>query len=84
MIEGAPSCATQRWPSIIFYLVDFIKGAPTFFQNSSSTTAALFGGRIQFLANYRPRSLFTFYITKPSLAFVNHTKAEHPTMARPP
>lgn len=46
----------------------------------------MFGG-IKFLALYRiDPDLFSFVlgITKPSLAFVNHTKAEHPTMAGPP
>ena len=44
-----PHILSQRidsWPSIIFYLVDLVKGPPTYFQNESSTTAALlFGGK---------------------------------------
>lgn len=76
----------DSWPSIIFYLVDLVKG-PIFFQNSSSTAAApfLFLGGSSSLPTIDP-DLFSFVlgITKPSLAFVNHTKAEHPTMSRPP
>lgn len=78
----------DSWPSIIFYLVDLVsKRAPLFPGSTAAAPYVRGGGGIQFLALYRALPFaceFVLGITKPSLAFVNHTKAEHPTMARPP
>lgn len=76
----------DSWPSIIFYLVDLVKG-PLHSLDRPQLPLMLEGGDRRSLPTIDPDpDLFSFVlgITKPSLAFVNHTKAEHPTMARPP
>lgn len=72
----------DSWPSIIFYLVDLVKGP---LHSLDRPQLPLMLGGSSSLPTIDP-DLFSFGlgITKPSLAFVNHTKAEHPTMARPP
>lgn len=74
----------DSWPSIIFYPVNLVKGPRLISRIRVRPQLPLFlvlGGSSS-LPTIDP-DLFSFVlgITKPSLAFVNHTKAEHPTMA---
>lgn len=74
----------DSWPSIIFYPVDLVKGPRLISRIRVRPQLPLFvWGGSSSLPTIDP-DLFSFVlgITKPSLAFVNHTKAENPTMAR--
>jgi hypothetical protein len=76
----------DSWPSIIFYLVDLEKGPRLLSRiRVRPQLPPPFGG-IKFLANCQlstPISFHLFWVL-PNLAFVNHTKAEHPIMEEPP
>lgn len=84
--ETAPSRATQLWPSIIFYFVDLVKGPRLLFISRIRVRPQLplFFGGIKFLVNCQlstPISFHLFWVFS-SLAPVNQTKAEHPTMEK--
>lgn len=74
--------ATTIAPSIILYTVDLVKKAPNFFQELEFDRTLFFLGEDKIPCHLQAPDLFSFVlgITKPSLAFVNYTKAEHPTM----
>lgn len=70
----------DSWPSIIFYLVDLVKGPRLISRILVRPRLPPFFGGDQVPCQLPPidPDLFSFVldITKPSLAFVNHTKAD--------
>jgi hypothetical protein len=78
LVQRNGSCAFYH-----LYPYDLVKKGPDLFPELEFDRSC--PGGSSSLPTIDP-DLFSFVlgITKPSLAFVNYTKAEHPTMERPP